>query len=383
MSHSSFTQKSFILGILGGGQLGRMLIQKAIDFNIRTAVMDPDPDAPSKNLSDKFINSDFRNFDAVYSFGKTVSMVTVEIEHVNTDALQQLESDGIPVYPQSNILKLVQDKGLQKQFYRINKIPTAAFRCIDKKEDLQHYDGPFPAIQKLRKEGYDGKGVKKIQSKEDLKNAFDSPSVMEECVEIEKEISIIVSRNNDGAISHYPAVEMQFNPEANLVEYLISPAFISAQQEEDAILTAKNIIDKLKLTGILAVEMFINKRGDVLVNEIAPRPHNSGHHTIEGNTTSQYEQHLRALLNLPPGDTSIIQPSVMVNLLGEKDFNGEAVYENIEEVMQIPGAHIHLYGKKTTKPFRKMGHVTITGTDPAEALRKAKIIKEKLRVVSR
>ncbi len=377
-----FSSKNFILGILGGGQLGRMLIQKAIDYNVSTAVMDPDPDAPCKHLCERFVNASFRDYDAVYAFGKTVSLLTVEIEHVNVDALQRLESEGLKVFPQPAILKLVQDKGLQKQFYRINKIPTAGFKCFANKEELMGYDGAFPVIQKLRTEGYDGKGVMKLNSKADLKNGFEAPSIVEECIDFEKEISVIVSRNANGEVSNYPVVEMEFNAEANLVEFLISPASISQHTENEAIQIARTVIEKLELVGLLAVEMFVSKDGNVLVNEMAPRPHNSGHQTIEGNITSQYEQHLRAILNLPPGDTAIIQPSVMVNLLGEKGFSGEAHYKGIEEVLQLSGAHIHLYGKKITKPFRKMGHVTITDANKSEAIRKAKFVKDNLKVIS-
>ena len=377
-----FSSKNFTLGILGGGQLGRMLIQKAHDFNVSTAVMDADADAPCKYLCERFINADFKNYDAVYAFGKTVSLLTVEIEHVNVDALQQLELEGLKVYPQPAILKLVQDKGLQKQFYRINKIPTASFKCFADKAELMAYDGKFPVIQKLRTEGYDGKGVMKLNSKADLKNGFEVPSIIEECIDFEKEISVIVSRNAKGEMSNYPVVEMEFNAEANLVEFLISPANISQHIENDAIQIARDLISKLELVGLLAVEMFVTKNGNVLVNEIAPRPHNSGHQSIEGNVTSQFEQHLRAILNLPPGDTSIIQPSVMVNILGEKGFTGEANYKGIEEVLQLSGTHIHFYGKKMTKPFRKMGHVTITDANKSEAIRKAKFVKEKLIVVS-
>lgn len=377
-----FSSKGFTLGILGGGQLGRMLIQKAIDLNITTAVMDPDDEAPCKNLCERFVNADFKNYDAVYAFGKTVNLLTIEIEHVNVEALHQLETEGLLVFPQSNILKLVQDKGLQKQFYRINKIPTAGFRCIANKKELNDYEGPFPVIQKLRTEGYDGRGVMKIHKREELIKGFEAPSILEDCIVFEKEISVIVSRNAKGEVSNYPVVEMEFNPEANLVEFLISPANISPHTENDAILIARDVISKLELIGLLAVEMFVTKDGNVLVNEIAPRPHNSGHQTIEGNITSQYEQHLRAILNLPPGDTSIIQPSVMVNLLGEKGFTGEANYKGINEVLQLSGSHVHLYGKKITKPFRKMGHVTITDANKTEAIRKAKFVKENLKVVS-
>lgn len=371
---------SIKLGILGGGQLGKMLLQKAADFNITSFVLDPDEDAPCKHLCTKFFHGSFNDYNAVMAFGSECDIITIEIEHVNTDALFELEKQGKKIFPQPHIIKMVQDKGLQKQFYAQHQLPTSPFYLIEKAQEIR--TGKFPLIQKTRKAGYDGKGVKKINDANDLKNAFDEPCVIEDCVEIEKEISVIVARNEKGEVKSFPVVEMEFNAEANLVEFLFSPSACSTIITEEAQHIAEKLIEQLQMVGLLAVEMFIDKNGKVLINEIAPRPHNSGHHTIEGNITSQYEQHLRAVFNLPLGDTSCIDCAGMVNLLGEKDFTGAAIYKGIEDVMKIPGAHIHLYGKKTTKPFRKMGHVTVTGKNIEEVKTKAEKVKRLIKVMA-
>ena len=377
---SSFSSSKARLGILGGGQLGRMLIQKAVDYNITTIVVDPDPDAPCRNICDHFIHGDFRDFDTVMKLGELADVITVEIEHVNTDALEKLESLGKRVFPQPRVLKVVQDKGLQKEFYRLNGIPTAEFRLINGKDELAGHESLLPVMQKTRKAGYDGKGVTPLRSAADFAKAFDEPSVLEKFVDMQCEISVIVSRNAHGETAVFPAVEMDFNPEANLVEFLFSPARVSAEICDRAYEIAKGLIGKLQMVGLLAVEMFVTRSGEVLVNEIAPRPHNSGHQTIEGNVTSQYEQHLRAIMGLPAGDTSITRPSVMVNLLGEKGFSGEAVYEGFESALALPGTHIHLYGKRYTKPFRKMGHVTVTASSLEEAIVNARKVQGILKV---
>ncbi len=379
---STFEGSKLVLGILGGGQLGRMLIQKAIDFNIETVVLDPDAEAPCRDLCTRFVNGSFKNFEEVMAFGKLADVITVEIEHVNVDALFELERLGKKIYPEPRVLKIVQDKGLQKEFYRINKIPTAEFRLVENRGDLVSHRDLLPVMQKMRKSGYDGKGVMPLLQPSDFSVAFDEPSVLERMVDFEKELSVIVSRNTDGVIMNYPVVELQFNPEANLVEFLYSPADISGKTAKEAIRIARNVIEKLEMTGLLAVEMFLTKKGEILVNEIAPRPHNSGHQTIEGNVTSQYEQHLRAIFNLPPGDTNIIRPSVMVNLLGEKGYQGLAVYHGFGAAMALPGVHIHLYGKKYTKPFRKMGHVTVTASSMEVAKENALKVKEMIQVIS-
>jgi len=370
------------VGVLGGGQLGRMFIQKAIDFNIDVAVMDPDANAPCSTICAGFQKGDFNNYDDVLRFGSNCDVITVEIEHVNVDALEALERMGKKVFPQPRVLRIIQDKGLQKEFYRLNGIPTSEFRLVYSKSDLQKHVDLFPVMQKLRTSGYDGRGVMPLKSTDDMVNAFDEPSMIERKVDIDQEISVIVSRNEKGEVSHFPVVGMEFNSEANLVEYLFSPAEVDAALEKEAIRIARQVIEKLEMVGLLAVEMFISRRGELLVNEIAPRPHNSGHQTIEGNTVSQYEQHLRAILGLPPGDTSIVKPAVMVNLLGAKGHSGPAVYEGLEALMQIPGAYVHLYGKRDTKPFRKMGHVTVTANTIEEAKEMARKIKDLVRVVS-
>lgn len=377
-----FSNKNFTLGVLGGGQLGRMLIQEAVNLNISVAIMDPDENAPCRFLCEKFVQGDLMSEAAVLDFGKHVNVLTVEIEHVNTAALLQLEAAGVSVYPQPLVLQMVQDKGLQKEFYRSHKIPTADFVLLQNKEELRKYSDRFPAMLKLRKGGYDGKGVMKIKSEVDVARAFDAPCVLEKLIPFEKEISVIVARNHSGEIVHYPPVEMDFNPHANLVEFLYSPARINSEIELEAIRIARLVIEKTAMVGLLAVEMFVTKEGTVLVNEIAPRPHNSGHQTIEGNSTSQYAQHLRAILNLPLGDTAIIQPSVMLNLLGEQGYTGDAKYEGIEEAMKIPGVYIHLYGKKMTKPFRKMGHITVTDSRIEGAIEKAKKVQQLVKVIS-
>ena len=370
------------VGVLGGGQLGRMFIQKAIDFNIDMSVMDPDANAPCSTICAGFQQGDFKLYDDVMRFGAACDVITVEIEHVNVDALEALERLGKKVFPQPRVLRIIQDKGLQKEFYRLNGIPTSEFRLVSNRSDLQKHVDLFPVMQKLRTSGYDGRGVMPLKSTDDLANAFDEPSMIERKVDIDQEISVIVSRNEKGEVSHFPVVGMEFNSEANLVEYLFSPAEVDATLEKEAIRIARQVIEKLEMVGLLAVEMFISRKGELLVNEIAPRPHNSGHQTIEGNTVSQYEQHLRAILGLPPGDTSIVKPAVMVNLLGAKGHSGRAVYEGLEALMQIPGAYVHLYGKRDTKPFRKMGHVTVTASTIEEAKEMARKIKDLVRVVS-
>lgn len=370
------------LGILGGGQLGRMLIQKAVDYNISTFVLDPDENAPCRDICTAFTHGNFRNFEDVMRFGKGMDVITVEIEHVNTEALDELERSGIKVFPQPKILRLVQDKGLQKEFYRINKIPTAEFRLITRKDELHEYLDFLPVMQKMRTSGYDGKGVTALQTVDDFVKAFEEPSVLEKFVDFEKELAVIVSRNEFGIVKSFPVVELEFNAEANLVEFLYSPASVSKEIENKATEIAIRVIESLEMVGILAVELFLTRDGEILVNEIAPRPHNSGHQTIEGNVTSQYEQHLRAIMSLPPGDTTITRPSVMVNLLGEKGFTGDAVYEGFNEVLEIPGTHIHLYGKKITKPFRKMGHVTVTADTLEVAKQNSLKVKKLLKVTS-
>ncbi|RQO69693.1 5-(carboxyamino)imidazole ribonucleotide synthase [Pedobacter sp. KBW06] len=370
------------LGILGGGQLGRMLIQEAINYNLTTLILDPDPDAPCKHLANYFECGSITDFDTVYNFGKKADIITIEIEKVNIEALEQLEKEGKQVYPQSRVIRLIQDKGVQKQFFKENNIPTAPFQLVNTKEDMRNSHFPFPYMLKQRKDGYDGKGVMKINNLAEIDNAFDAPCLIEQLVDFEKEVAIIVSRNPNGDVKTFPMVEMEFNAEANLVEFLISPSTYPVAIQQKAETIAKNIASSLNITGLLAVEMFVTKNGDILVNELAPRPHNSGHQTIEGNYVSQFDQHLRAIFNLPLGDTRTINNAVMINLLGEKNHNGVAKYQGLEKIMAIEGVYVHLYGKKYTKPFRKMGHITIVDINREKAIEKANYIKNTLKVIS-
>lgn len=370
------------IGILGGGQLGRMLIQSAIDFNLDISILDPDGHAPCRNLATNFVVGDLMDFDAVYQFGKNLDLITIEIENVNTGALKQLAAEGKKIYPQPEIIELIQDKRIQKQFYQQHNIPTAAFILVENREQIMENSAFLPAFNKLGREGYDGRGVKKLTGTPDIAAAFDAPGLLEKSIDFEKELSVIVARNESGAVVSFPAVELSFHPDANLVEFLFSPADISPELEDKAERVAVDVIEKLGMVGILAVEMFLTRDGKILVNEIAPRPHNSGHQSIESNITSQYEQHLRAILNLPLGSTKIKSPSAMVNLLGEEGFSGLAKYRGLEDVLAMEGAHVHLYGKKITQPFRKMGHVTIVDSDREELRIKAKKVKNILKIIS-
>jgi len=370
------------LGILGGGQLGRMLIQQAVNYNVTVKVLDPDREAPCKKLCDEFIVGSLGDYETVYNFGKKVDLLTIEIEKVNVDALEQLEKEGVLVYPQSRVIRLIQDKGLQKQFFKENDIPTAEFQVISSPQQLRESHIPFPYMQKLRRDGYDGRGVYKVVDESYLPNAFTEPSLIERLIDFEKEVSVIVARSESGEVKAFPMVEMEFNPQANLVEFLIAPSTLPFSIHQDAELIAIKIAETLKIVGILAVEMFLDKHGKILVNELAPRPHNSGHQTIEGNVVSQFEQHLRAIFNQPLGDTACLNNAIMVNILGEPGHEGPAVYQGIEKILKCAGVYVHLYGKALTKPFRKMGHVTIVDADREKAIEKARYVQETLKVVS-
>jgi 5-(carboxyamino)imidazole ribonucleotide synthase len=377
---SSF-QSDFKLGILGGGQLGRMLIQSGIDYNIPFSVLDPDANAPCSTLVE-FHHGKLTDFDTVMKFGLACDIITIEIENVNTAALKELAKRGKKVFPQPDVIELIQDKRSQKIFYRDCNIPTAEFILVENSSDVRKREDYLPAVNKLGKEGYDGRGVQILKSRADLDKAFDAPGLVEKLVDFDKEISVIVARNAHGDIKSFPPVEMVFHPEQNLVEYLFAPAEIAKSIESEADQIARKIVQELNMVGLLAVEMFVTKEGSVLVNEIAPRPHNSGHQTIEANVTSQYEQHLRAILSLPLGDTSVILPSAMVNLLGEPGHMGPAIYQGFEDVVKLPGVHVHLYGKQITKPFRKMGHVTIVDADISALKQKTNFVKQTLKVIA-
>lgn len=374
---SSFQKR---IGILGGGQLGKMFLQEAANYNAEVYVLDPAADAPCAAMTPRFVQGSFKDYDTVMAFGEQADILTIEFEDVNSDALAELERRGRKVYPQPSVLRIIQDKGLQKKFYTDNQIPTAPYRLVASAAEAAAHADMLPLYQKLRTSGYDGYGVKALKTAADLETAFDAPSVLEQKADLAIELSVIVARNEFGQTAVFPSVAMAFNPVANMVEYLYAPAPVSPDVEQKARELALRVIDALDMVGILAVEMFLLKNGELWVNEVAPRPHNSGHHSIEANYTSQFEMHFRSICGLPPGNTGLIMPAVMVNILGEPGYNGTAFYEGLEEALALGNVYIHLYGKTLTKPYRKMGHVTILDTDIQKAIAKAVKIKDILKV---
>jgi len=374
----------FKLGILGGGQLGKMLCQAASTWDITTCVLDPDPEASASGVSTHFVQGSFRDFDTVMRFAQGLDMITIEIEGVNIEAVEILEKSGIPVFPQPSCLRIIRDKGIQKTFFLEHDLPTAPFKLFHSAteimEAIQQERLKFPFVQKTRLSGYDGQGVLVVRNHGDLKKLFEAPSLVEDYIEDALEIAVIVSRNANGETSSYPAVEMVFNPVANLVESLLSPARISPELEETAKGLAIKTAKDLGIVGLLAVEFFIDKQNQLLINEVAPRPHNSGHHTIESALTSQYEQHLRAIFGYHPGSTKLKMPAVMVNILGSEGFSGPAVYRGLNEVLKEEGVKLHIYGKKQTRPYRKMGHATIMAITAEAALEKAAFVLQTLKV---
>ncbi|RYU97191.1 5-(carboxyamino)imidazole ribonucleotide synthase [Emticicia agri] len=371
------------LGILGGGQLGRMLIQAAIDFDLTIKTLDPDSDAPCKYISHEFVVGSLNDYDTVMAFAQDCDIVTIEIENVSIEALEALEKQGKAVFPQPSVLRIIKDKRVQKQFYQQQNLPTAEFILTDNQEHTRSFENFLPAVHKLGQGGYDGKGVQILRSADDFRKAFDQPGVLEKMIDFEKELAVIVARNQEGETKTFPVVEMVFHPEANLVEYLFSPANISKETEQKADAIAIQIANALGITGLLAVEMFLTKDGQILINEVAPRPHNSGHQSIRANDVSQFEQHLRAILNLPLGSTKAHSKAAMVNLLGEEGYAGEAVYQGMDEVLAVEGVHPFLYGKRFTKPFRKMGHITIIDQNFEKLKEKVIFVKEKLKVIAK
>lgn len=375
------------IGILGGGQLGKMLCLAAANFDFKTYVLDAKSDYPAASVCTAFSEGDFKNFDHVWEFGQDKDLITIEIEHVNTEALHALEQAGKTVHPSPRALDLIKDKGLQKLFYRENNIPTAEFELFDDekalKEAVNSGRWSLPLVQKTRTAGYDGKGVVILRNLADLtEKILPGPCLAEKLAPIQTEIAVIAARNANDEVSLFPAVEMAFHPEANLVEWLICPARIAPLVTAEAEALAERVIRTFDVCGLLAVEMFLTTDGQLLINEVAPRPHNSGHHTINSAVTSQFEQHLRAICNLPLGNTEQIMPAVMLNVLGEPAYKGPVRYEGVDACLALPGVHLHLYSKAHTAPFRKMGHVTVTASDLKTALENAQFVKNTLKVTS-
>lgn len=380
MSKNYFSS-SFRLGVLGGGQLGRMMLAETQKYDIYTVILDVAKDAPCSEICNEFHQGDLMDYDTVYNFGKQVDLLTIEIEHVNIEALIRLEKEGLTIYPQPRVLQVIQHKGRQKDFFVKNKIPTAAYKRFTSAKEIMP-DTEFPLVWKTAQFGYDGMGVKVIRNQEDVKNLPDVECIIENLVPFKNELAVIVARNKDGEIKTYPVVEMEFHPEANQVEYVICPARIDKKVAGKAQNIALQVADAFQVVGLLAVEMFQTQNDDILVNEVAPRTHNSGHFSIEASYTSQFEQHLRAILNLPLGNPDSKVGGVMVNLVGEEGFSGKVVYQNMEEILKISGVTPHIYGKKETRPFRKMGHVTIVDKDIDKAREVAEKVKRMIRVIS-
>ncbi len=378
----NYFSSSFKLGILGGGQLGKMMLYDTRKYDIQTYVIDPSDEAPCKIACDNFEQGSLMDYDTVYNFGQKVDLLTFEIETVNVDALEALEKEGKAVYPQAAVLRKIQDKGVQKQFYKDHEIPTAAFERHPNKEALLQSLPQMPFVWKSCTGGYDGKGVAVIREQSDLQDLPDVACIAETMIPFKNELAVIVARNLSGDVKTYPVVEMEFHPEANQVEYVICPARIDAKVSEKARAVATKVSQAFEHVGLLAVEMFQTEDDSILVNEVAPRPHNSGHYSIEGSFTNQFEQHLRAILDLPLGKTESKLGAVMVNLVGAEGHTGDVYYQNIEKIMTMDGVTPHIYGKKQTRPFRKMGHVTIVDHDLAAARKTAEQAKKSIRVIS-
>lgn len=378
---ANYFSSNFKLGILGGGQLGRMLLSETQKFDIFVSVLESSNDAPCAAIANDFVIGDIKNYDDVYNFGKSVDVLTIEIEHVNIDALLQLEKEGLVIYPQPNILQIIQNKGLQKDFYRDNNIATANYNRFTDLDSLKSADLVFPFIWKSKLFGYDGTGVKKVSSNSDLVSLPNVACITEDVIPFKNELAVIVARNSNGDIKTYPVVEMEFNSDANQVEYVLCPARISDSIANKAQDIAVRVANAFEHVGLLAVELFLTDNDSILVNEVAPRPHNSGHYSIEASFTNQFEQHLRAILNLPLGNTDSMLAAVMVNLVGAADNFGNVLYENMADILDFKGVTPHIYGKKLTKPFRKMGHVTIVDSDINNARITAELVKNTIRVI--
>jgi 5-(carboxyamino)imidazole ribonucleotide synthase len=382
----NYFSSDFKLGILGGGQLGKMLLAETRKFDIQTCVIDPSKEAPCQFGATEFFIGDLMDFNAIYEFGKKINLLTIEIENVNLDALDKLESEGLPIFPSPKTLRLIQSKIKQKSIYIKHNIPVANAKVFDNLKSLvieaSQRDLIFPCVWKQDKFGYDGYGVKVLKSVDDIEHLPDTACLVEEMVPFKNELAVIVARSVSGEVKTYPVVEMEFHPEANQVEYVICPARIDENVAQKATKIALKVSNAFNHVGLLAVEMFQTEDDDILVNEVAPRPHNSGHYSIEASYTSQFENHLRAILDLPLGNTDSKVAGIMVNLVGEEGFSGQVIYENIEKIMAIDGVTPHIYGKRETRPFRKMGHVTIVNENMVEARRIAEEVKNSIRVIS-
>ena len=383
----SYFSTDFTLGILGGGQLGKMLLTETLKYDIRTIVLDPSAEAPARFGCHTFFQGDLMDYDTVYQFGKQADLVTFEIENVNVDALERLESEGIKVYPTPKSLRIIQDKGAQKAFYKAHGIPTAPFEPFPSPALLATAVAEgrwtYPFVWKSTRFGYDGNGVKIVRNPQDLHALPEGPCIAELCADIDKELAVIVARSPKGEVATYPVVEMEFHPEANQVEYVLCPARIAETISDQARKIALQVAEAFGSIGLLAVELFLTKEGEIWVNEVAPRPHNSGHYSIEASYTSQFEQHLRAILNLPLGSTESKVAGVMVNMVGAEGYAGDVIYEHIEDVLSLQGVTPHIYGKRQTRPFRKMGHITITHPDIEQARSLAQKVKETIKVISK
>lgn len=366
------------IGILGGGQLGRMLLQAAANYPVETFVLENDDESPAAHLCHHFTKGDIRNFDAVYQFGKSLDAITIEIENVNTDALEKLEAEGVKIYPRPAVLKTIKNKIHQKEYYREHSIPSPEFVITEKASDIVEYENMIPAVHKIGEGGYDGKGVQLIRVKEDFSKGFDAPSVLERMVDIKKEIAQMVAVSPSGETALYPPVEMIFDKSLNLLDYQLCPAGLEEKVLWKTEAIALTVARNFKSPGIFAVEMFVDRNDDVWVNETAPRVHNSGHHTIEAHYSSQFDMLWRIMLNYPLGNTDAILPSIMVNIIGSEGCSGDVRYEGLENVLKIENAFVHLYGKKQTKPGRKMGHVTILSKEKQELLHQANKVKHLL-----
>ena len=382
----NYFSSDFKLGILGGGQLGKMLLTETRKFDIQSLVLEPSEEAPARYSCNGFYKGSLMDFDTVYQFGKMVDLLTIEIENVNLDALDKLEEEGLPIYPSPKTLRLIQNKGKQKDYYVSNNIPTSPHQRFVDLNDLRNAlakdEIEFPFVWKCAQFGYDGNGVKICRSALDLVKLPDVECIAEEMVPFKNELAVIVARSVSGEVKTYPVVEMEFHPEANQVEYVICPARIDEKVAQKATEVALKVSEAFNHVGLLAVEMFQTEDDEILVNEVAPRPHNSGHYSIEASYTSQFENHLRAILNLPLGNTDSKVAGIMVNLVGEEGYSGQVVYENIEKIMAINGVTPHIYGKRETRPFRKMGHVTIVNENMTEARKIAEEVKNSIRVIS-